>query len=162
MIWGITMTDTIIIGADHGGFYLKEEVKGVLAGLGFQVMDTGADTYDADDDYPEFASKVAASVSSGEFTKGIIICGSGVGASITANKFSGVRAGLCHDSYSAHQGVEHDDMNILCLGARVVGIEVAKELIGAFVQASFTGEERHRRRLGKLIDIERKCFQNDT
>ena len=94
--------------------------------------------------------------------KKALICGSGVGASITANKFSGVRAGLCHDSYSAHQGVEHDDMNILCLGARVVGIEVAKELIGAFVRACFTGEERHRRRLGKLIDIERKCLQNDT
>jgi len=155
------MTDAIIIGADHGGFHLKEEVKDILSDLGFQVTDTGANTYDAGDDYPEFASKVAASVSSGEFAKGIIICGSGVGASIAANKFPGVRAGLCHDSYSAHQGVEHDDMNILCLGARVVGIEVAKELIAAFVHASFTGEERHVRRLGKLLSIEQKCLQND-
>ena len=156
------MTDAIIIGADHGGFYLKEEVKNILSDLGLQVTDTGASTYDSEDDYPEFAAKVAASVSSGEFERGIIICGSGVGASITANKFSGVRAGLCHDSYSAHQGVEHDDMNILCLGARVVGIEVAKELIAAFVRASFTGEERHVRRLGKLLAIECKCLQNDT
>lgn len=156
------MSDEMIIAADHGGFYLKEEVKSILTGLGFQVTDVGAHTYDGDDDYPEFASRVATSVSSGEFPRGIIICGSGVGASVTANKFPGVRAGLCHDSYSAHQGVEHDDMNILCLGARVVGIEVAKELITAFIGASFTGEERHARRLGKLLDIEREYLQTDT
>ena len=156
------MSDEMIIAADHGGFYLKEEVKSILTGLGFQVTDVGAHAYDGDDDYPEFASRVAACVSSGEFPRGIIICGSGVGASVTANKFPGVRAGLCHDSYSAHQGVEHDDMNILCLGARVVGTEVAKELITAFIGASFTGEERHARRLGKLLDIEREYLQTDT
>lgn len=151
----------VIIGADHGGFHLKEEIKAVLSQSGWQVMDAGSHSYDSKDDYPEFASKVASGVSTGGFPKGIIVCGSGVGASVTSNKFPGVRAGLCHDAYSAHQGVEHDDMNILCLGARVIGVEVAKELVFTFLRASFSGEDRHSRRLAKLLDIERQHLHSD-
>ena len=152
----------IAVGADHAGYNLKNIILEILDSMNHEIIDVGAYSFDPSDDYPDFSVILARKIASGDADKGIMVCGSGVGASVTANKIDGVRAAICHDIYSAHQGVEHDDMNILCLGARVVGIEVAKELIGAFVRASFTGEERHIRRLGKLIDIERQCLQNDT
>jgi ribose 5-phosphate isomerase B len=125
-----------------------------LQGLGYEVLDLGAHAFDAGDDYPDFAAAVARAVASGQAPRGIIICGSGIGACIVANKVTGVRASACNDTYSARQGVEHDDMNVLCLGARVIGAELAKEVVNAFLNAEFSGEERHRRRLQKLIDIE--------
>jgi ribose 5-phosphate isomerase B len=126
----------------------------LLESLGHDVVDTGAHRLDATDDYPDFAKAVAERVARSEAERGIMVCGSGVGASVAANKVRGVRAAVCHDVYSAHQGVEHDDMNVLCLGARIVGEEVAKELVAAFVVAEFTGEERHRRRLDKVLAME--------
>ena len=145
----------VAIGADHGGYSLKQELSTWLSD-DYDVVDVGAHSVDPGDDYPDFAETVAEAVASGRAERGIIVCGSGVGACIAANKVPGVRACLCHDTYSAHQGVEHDDMNVLCLGARVVGIELAKELVAAFLHATFTGEERHSRRLGKVIAIEKR------
>ena len=150
------MTKRIALGADHGGFPLKPELVSWLHDQGYQVSDLGAHTLDQADDYPDFAEAVARAVASGEVERGIIICGSGVGACIVANKVPGIRACMCQDTYSARQGVEHDDMNILCLGARIVGPELAKELIGAFLGARFSGEERHRRRLNKVLAIEQR------
>jgi len=144
----------IAIGADHGGFELKNELAGQLKQAGHEVVDVGAHAYDASDDYPDFARLIAETVASGRAQRGVLICGSGVGASIAANKVKGVRAAVCHDTYSAHQGVEHDDMNVLCLGARIVGAELARELVMAFVGAQFSGEERHVRRLNKVLAIE--------
>lgn len=145
----------IVLGADHGGFELKEQVKDFLVNLGYAIEDAGNLVYDAKDDYPDYAIKVAKKVSEGAATKGIIICGSGVGACIAANKINGVRACVCHDTYSAKQGVSHDDMNVLCLGGRIIGIETAKELVLGFVQTSFSNEERHRRRLEKVLALEK-------
>ena len=116
---------------------------------------------DSTDDYPDSARAVAQAVASGQAERGIIICGSGVGSCIAANKVPGIRACLCHDTYSAHQGVEHDDMNVLCLGARIIGIELATEVVTSFLKACFTGEERHRRRLGKILNIERQALQGN-
>ena len=144
----------IAIGGDHGGFSLKEEMVDHLRESGHDVLDLGALAFDPADDYPDSAKAVAQSVASGQAERGIVVCGSGVGANIAANKVAGVRAAICHDTYSAHQGVEHDDMNILCLGARVVGIELARELATAFLDARFTGEERHQRRLDKVKAME--------
>ena len=144
----------IALGADHAGFALKQELAELLARQGFDVTDVGAHTYDPDDDYPDFAKLVADAVVDGTVERAVLVCGSGVGASIAANKVRGVRAAMCHDTYSAHQGVEHDDMNILCVGARVVGIELAHELVMAFLTANFTGEERHIRRLRKMQAME--------
>ena len=144
----------ISIGADHGGYGLKGELIELLQGQGHEVIDAGAHSLDPLDDYPDFAKLVANQVAGGEADRGIVVCGSGVGAAVAANKVRGVRASVCHDTYSAHQGVEHDDMNVLCLGARIVGGELAAELVNAFVTARFSGEERHRRRLGKLLEIE--------
>lgn len=144
----------IVIGADHGGFPLKVELVSLLEKLGHQVVDAGALAFDAADDYPDFALAVARTVASGKADRGIMVCGSGVGAAVAANKVKGVRASVCHDTYSAHQGVEHDDMNVLCLGARIVGGEVAKELVTAFLSAKFSGEARHKRRLQKVLDAE--------
>ena len=143
----------VALGADHGGFELKAMLAGQLRELGHNVVDLGAHTYDAQDDYPDFAGAVAqrVAVSSG---RGVIVCGSGVGACIAANKVKGVRASVCHDTYSARQGVEHDDMNVLCLGARIVGEELAKEVVAAFMNATFSGEARHERRLGKVLALE--------
>ncbi len=152
------MSLRVVIGADHGGFDLKEELVARLKAT-FEVRDVGAQAVDPDDDYPDFAEPVARVVAAGEADRGIIVCGSGVGACITANKVPGVRAGLCHDSYSAHQGVEHDDMNVLCLGARVVAAELAAELVAAFLGARFSGEPRHRRRLGKVISLEQSALE---
>jgi ribose 5-phosphate isomerase B len=151
------MMPHIALGADHGGLPLKLDLHPWLEAGGYTVLDVGAYDFNANDDYPDFAAAVARAVASGEVSKGIIVCGSGVGASVAANKLAGVRAGVCHDTYSAHQGVEHDDVNVLCLGSRVVGIELAKELVSAFLGATFTGEDRHMRRLQKVLDLERQA-----
>ena len=140
----------IAIGADHGGFPLKEELADVLRQAGYEVEDLGAHQYNSQDDYPDFALAVARAVADGKARRGIVVCGSGVGASVAANKVKGARAALCHDTYSAHQGVEHDDLNILCLGGRIIGVELAKEIAKAFLEAEFSGEERHQRRLSKV------------
>ena len=144
----------IAIGADHGGYALKQELKDFLSSHGHQVEDVGAHALEPQDDYPDFTLAVAERVASHGAERGIMVCGSGVGASVAANKVKGVRASVCHDTYSAHQGVEHDDMNVLCLGARIVGVELARELSNAFLTASYSGEERHQRRLGKVLDME--------
>jgi len=145
----------VAFGADHGGFHLKQEIITRLKGS-YEIIDFGADSFVPDDDYPDFVMPVAEAVVSGKAQRGVIICGSGVGACIVANKIPGIRAGICHDVYSAHQGVEHDDMNVLCLGARVIGIELAVELVTVFLEARFSGEERHRRRREKTLAIEKK------
>ena len=155
------MTRHVALGADHGGFPLKTELVPWLQTQGYVLLDLGAHSLEPTDDYPDFAEATARAVVSGRAERGIVICGSGVGASIAANKVPGVHASVCHDTYSAHQGVEHDDMNVLCLGARVVGIELAKDLVAAFLNARFTGEERHRRRLEKVVAIEHRALQGD-
>jgi ribose 5-phosphate isomerase B len=144
----------IAIGGDHAGFHAKGELAAYLKELGHEVRDMGAHEYDSDDDYPDFTLAVAKAVASGEAERGVMVCGSGVGASVAANKVRGVRAAMCHDTYSAHQGVEHDDMNVLCLGARIVGMSLAKEVVAAYLDARFSGEERHKRRLEKVKAIE--------
>jgi len=147
----------VALGADHGGYSLKNELLARLRGQ-YDISDMGAHKYDPDDDYPDFADAVAKTVASGKAQRGILVCGSGVGACIAANKVLGVRACLCHDTYSAHQGVEHDDMNVLCLGARVIGIELATELAIAFLKARFSSEKRHRRRLKKVLNLEKRAL----
>lgn len=144
----------IAIGADHGGYAAKAPIAELLRARGHEVIDLGAHDYDAADDYPDFAKAVAEFVARGDADRGVMLCGSGVGASVAANKVRGVRASVCHDTYSAHQGVEHDDMNVLCLGARIVGEELAREIAGAFAGAEFSGEERHKRRMRKVLDME--------
>ncbi len=148
----------IALGSDHGGFVMKKELMTRLC-EDYEILDLGAHTLDQADDYPDFALAVARSVASGQVYRGILICGSGVGACIAANKVPGVRACLCHDTYSAHQGVEHDDMNVLCLGARVIGLEMAIELAKTFLSANFSGETRHRRRLEKVLAIEQQALK---
>jgi ribose 5-phosphate isomerase B len=147
--------------ADHAGAALKAELlKRVAAARpGDSLVDLGGDGSDPDDDYPDFAQRLGDAVRDGEVARGILICGSGVGASVAANKIRGVRAAVCHDTYSAHQGVQHDDMNILVLGARVIGSEPALECSLAFLGASFSGELRHRRRLAKVLEIERMTIE---
>ena len=142
------------IATDHGGFELKEDLKSYLSGAGHDVVDFGAREVKPGDDYPDFVIPLAQAVATGMVDRGIAVCGSGVGASVCANKIPGVRAGLVQDHYSAHQGVEHDNMNILCMGGRVVGPMAARDLVDAFLAASFTGEERHVRRLGKVAALE--------
>ena len=142
----------IVIGSDHAGFALKTVLKEMLAPT-HQVIDVGTDNEDAVD-YPDFAVKVGQAVLGSQADRGILICGSGVGASVAANKIKGIRAGLCHDCYSAHQGVEHDNMNVLVLGSRVIGPSLAHDLVMQFLAAEFTGEERHVRRLAKVAAIE--------
>lgn len=149
----------IAIGADHAGYALKEAVAGMVRAQGHEVDDLGAHDFDPDDDYPDFAALVARAVTGGRADRGVIVCGSGVGASIAANKVPGARAGACHDTYSAHQGVEHDDMNVLCVGGRVIGIELVREVVAAFLGAAFTGEERHLRRLGKIEALESSALR---
>jgi ribose 5-phosphate isomerase B len=147
------MTMNIAVASDHAGFSLKEKVVEYLGGLGHTVEDLGTcDTTPVD--YPDFAEAVAAAILSQRAERAVLICGSGVGASVAANKFRGIRAGLCHDTYSAHQGVEHDHMNVLVLGGRVIGEALAWELVGAFVNAKQSQEERHLRRLAKIKAIE--------
>jgi len=143
----------IAIGADHAGFELKEFVKTRLKELKHKVLDLGTDNPNPVD-YPDFAEAVGLAVRDGQAERGILVCGSGVGASVAANKIPGVRAGLCHDHYSAHQGVEHDDMNVLVMGGRVIGESVALELVEAFLDSKYTAEDRHQRRLEKVKAIE--------
>jgi RpiB/LacA/LacB family sugar-phosphate isomerase len=143
----------IAIGADHAGFELKERVKALLLELKQEVIDLGTQNTEPVD-YPDYAEAVGLAVRDGKAERGILMCGSGVGASVAANKIPGVRAGLCHDHYSAHQGVEHDDMNVLVMGGRVIGESVALELVRAFLGAKYTSEERHQRRLDKVKVIE--------
>ncbi|OLE51222.1 MAG: ribose 5-phosphate isomerase B [Acidobacteria bacterium 13_1_20CM_3_53_8] len=145
----------IAVGADHGGYPLNERVIDELRASGHEITDFGTHDGSVPDDYPDYSLAVGRAVESGQAEIGLIICGSGVGASVAANKLRGVRAALCGDTYSAHQSREHDDCNVLCLGARVVGVELALEIVRAFVAARFTGEERHRRRLAKVAEIER-------
>jgi ribose 5-phosphate isomerase B len=143
----------IALAADHAGFELKGELAEVLRSQGHDVLDLGTDST-APVDYPDSAQAVAAALGEGRADRGVIVCGSGAGVSIAANKFPGIRAAVCHDSYTARQAVEHDDMNVLCLGARVIGPALARDLVTAFLGASFSGDERHRRRLRKILAIE--------
>lgn len=146
----------IALGCDHGGFPLKAKVAELVASLGHVIVDLGTDSSCAVD-YPDYGLSGGLAVSTKQADRAILLCGSGVGISVAANKVPGVRAGVCHDTYSAHQGVEHDDMNVLCLGARIVGEALALEIVAAFLGAKFTHEERHVRRLGKLLEIERRA-----
>jgi RpiB/LacA/LacB family sugar-phosphate isomerase len=143
----------LVVGSDHAGFPLKQEVAAALRQEGHDVIDVGAFSAEPSD-YPDFAEAVAKAVQDGRAERGVLLCGSGVGASVAANKVPGIRAAICHDTYSAHQGVEHDDMNVLVLGARIVGSALTHELVRAYLQARFSGEERHVRRLAKIKAIE--------
>ncbi|PYQ12910.1 MAG: ribose 5-phosphate isomerase B [Acidobacteria bacterium] len=145
----------IALGADHAGVELKDKMVHWLEELGHEVVDLGTHGH-APVDYPDFSEAVALAVRKREADRGVLVCGSGVGACVAANKIPGIRAGICHDTYSAHQGVEHDDMNVLVLGGRIIGPELAKELVRAFVAAEFSGHERHRRRLDKVIALEQR------
>jgi RpiB/LacA/LacB family sugar-phosphate isomerase len=148
----------IAVAADHAGYPLKQAVLDQVAALGHEALDLGTNSTDAVD-YPDYAEAVGRAIIDGRADRGIVLCGSGVGASVAANKMRGIRAAVCHDTYSAHQGVEHDDMNVLSIGARVVGPEVTAELVTAFVGAQFSGEPRHRRRLDKVLAIENASMQ---
>lgn len=140
----------IAVGTDHAGFPLKERLVDAIREAGHEVIDCGADRVIPGDDYPDYAERVAIAITDGRAERGVLICGSGVGASVAANKFLGIRAALCHDTFSAHQGVEDDSMNVICLGARVVGPALAEELVQTFLKARFSGAERHARRLAKV------------
>ena len=146
----------IAIGADHAGYELKEVIGHFLGSLGHEVLDLGTANSTTPVDYPDYAEAVGLAVLEQNAERGLVICGSGVGASVAINKIPGIRAGLCHDTYSAHQGVEHDDMNVLVLGARIIGVELARELVRAFLKAEFTNEPRHQRRLAKVKGLERR------
>jgi RpiB/LacA/LacB family sugar-phosphate isomerase len=145
----------IVVGSDHAGFSLKQEVAEALRKAGHEVLDVGTSST-APVDYPDSAEAVGKAVIDGRAERGVLICGSGVGASVAANKIPGVRAAICHDAYSAHQGVEHDDMNVLVLGGRIIGPALAHELVCAFVAARYTAEERHARRLAKVMALEQR------
>jgi ribose 5-phosphate isomerase B len=150
----------IAIAADHGGFHLKALLVEFLKKLGHEVNDLG--TYsDEPVDYPDYARAVSREIMIGKADRGILICGSGVGACVAANKFPGIRAAICHDTFSAHQGVEDDNINILCLGARVIGTELAKDIVRTWLSASFSGAERHRRRLAKIGEIEKEFLKGE-
>jgi ribose 5-phosphate isomerase B len=144
----------VAVAADHAGSILLEPVLEEIRNLGHDALDLGTHDAVTPDDYPDRAADVAAALTDGRAQRGVLICGSGVGASVAANKVRGIRAALCHDTYSAHQGVEHDNMNVLCLGSRVIGVALALELVRAFLGASFTGEPRHKRRLEKIAVME--------
>jgi RpiB/LacA/LacB family sugar-phosphate isomerase len=145
----------VAVAADHAGFFLKQELVDYLTSLQYDVLDLGTNSADSVD-YPDYAEAVGKAIVEGRAERGLLVCGSGVGASVAANKIAGIRAGLCHDAYSAHQGVEHDDMNVLVLGARVIGPALAQELARGFLAAKFSGAERHRRRLEKIARLEKK------
>ena len=149
----------ISIGADHAGYEMKEQLVELVKKLGHTVNDVGTFDPGKPDDYPDFAALVAEDLRANKAERGILVCGSGVGVSVAANKFKGIRAGMCHDHYSARQGVEHDDMNVLVLGARVIGSATAQDATEAFLSASFSGEERHVRRLNKVKGIEQNEFK---
>lgn len=147
----------LVISADHAGFPLKEDVRAYLTKQGHEIIDLGAYSGNSPDDYPDFAEKVGEAITQGVAKRGILICGSGVGVCVAANKIPGIRAGMCHDTYSAHQGVEHDDMNVIVLGARIIGAALAYEVVDAFVKAEFAAkEERFIRRYNKVLAIEAK------
>lgn len=151
----------VAVGCDHAGFPLKGPAIEEVRRLGHDVIDLGTNSADAVD-YPDYAQAVSEAVMRGEAQRGLLICGSGVGASVVANKVPGVRAATCHDTYSAHQGVEHDDMNVLSLGARVVGVALALEIVRAFLGATFSNDERHARRLAKVNAIEERYQRRDA
>ena len=146
----------IVVGSDHAGFELKEQVAAFVRELGHEVIDVGTDNGTDAVDYPDYAESVCKAIMNHQAERGILICGSGVGASVAANKLPGISAGLCHDTYAAHQGVEHDDMNVLVMGGRIIGPELARELVKAYLSAQFTNEERHRRRLEKTRAREKR------
>ena len=146
----------IAVGTDHAGFPLKERVLDAIRAAGHESLDCGADRQIPGDDYPDYAERVAQAIQQQRAERGILLCGSGVGASVAANKFLGIRAALCHDTFSAHQGVEDDAMNVLCLGARVVGPALAEELVLSFLRARFSEADRHSRRLGKISSFEKR------
>jgi ribose 5-phosphate isomerase B len=143
----------VALGADHAGYPLKREIHGALSDAGHSVLDLGARSTESYD-YPDSAEEVALAIQKGQADRGIIVCGSGAGVSIAANKFRGIRAAVCHDTYTAHQAVEHDNLNVLCLGARVVGTSLAHEIVRTFLGATYSGEARHQRRLDKVLAIE--------
>ena len=145
----------VAIASDHAGLPLKRAIQPLVVQLGHEVLDLGAHADDPNDDYPDFALALGRAVAGGRAERGLLLCGSGIGASVAVNKVDGIRAGNCMDHYSAHQGVEHDDMNVLVLGGRVVGAAVAEEMVRAFLAARFTGEPRHQRRLQKVLAIEK-------
>jgi ribose 5-phosphate isomerase B len=147
------------VGADHGGFEMKQQLAKLLSEAGYDVVDFGNKSYDNNDDYPDFTIPLARAISRGELDRGILVCGSGVGASVAANKIVGVRAALCHDHFSARQGVEDDNMNVLCFGGRTTGIAIAWECTQTFLGARFSGAERHRRRLAKVTQLEGTSVQ---
>ena len=151
----------VAFAADHAGAALKDELLARLAAanLGHELADLGGDGSDPSDDYPDFAARLGFAIRDGQADRGILICGSGVGASVAANKIRGVRTAICHDTYSAHQGVEHDDMNVLTLGSRVIGSDAALECAIAYLRATFSGEPRHQRRLDKVLAIERATIE---
>ena len=152
----------LVISSDHAGFAMKEEVRANLAAAGHEVIDLGPFKCEPEDDYPDFAEKVGEAIKSGVAPRGILICGSGVGVCVAANKIPGIRAGICHDTYSAHQGVEHDDMNVIVLGARIIGPSLAYEVVDAFIAAKFiANEERFTRRFRKVLAIEAKYMCGD-
>ena len=152
----------LVIASDHAGFPLKEEVRAYLAQAGHEVVDLGAYSDENPDDYPDFAEKIGLALKRGDAPRGILICGSGVGVCVAANKIPGIRAGICHDTYSAHQGVEHDQMNVIVLGARIIGPALAFEVVNAFIGAKFIAtEERYMRRFKKVLAIEAKYMCGD-
>ena len=150
----------IAVGADHAGFPLKEIVIAILEHNGHEAIDLGTSSTESVD-YPDYAEKVGRAIQQGEAERGILLCGSGVGAAIAANKMRGIRAGVCHDTYSAHQSVEHDDVNVLAVGARIIGIELVAEIVRAFIGAEFSGESRHVRRLNKVLALEREDLDKE-
>jgi ribose 5-phosphate isomerase B len=149
----------VALAADHGGFVLKTGLIPWLESRDYEILDLGSYIFDSEDDYPDYAENIADAIVSNKADRGILVCGSGVGAAVTANKIPGIRACICHDTYTAHQGVEHDNMNILCLGGRVIGIELAKELISAFLNARFDEQEKYKRRLRKIEALEARMFK---
>ena len=146
----------VAVAFDHRGVKLRERVLEEVVRAGHEPVDLGADAPEPRIDYPDKAREIGAAIGSGDAERGILVCGSGVGASVAASKIAGIRAAVCHDTYSAHQGVEHDDMNVLVLGGRIIGTELAKELVSSFVRAEFSGQERHRRRLEKVLAFEKR------
>ncbi len=152
----------LVISSDHAGFPLKEDVRAYLIQAGHEIIDLGTYKPDPQDDYPDYAEKVGLAIRAGEAPRGILICGSGVGVCVAANKIPGIRAGMCHDTYSAHQGVEHDDMNVIVLGASIIGASLAYELVNAFIAAKFiANEERFQRRFKKVLAIEARYMCGD-
>jgi len=156
--WRSELTMKIVIGSDHAGFQLKNAMGDLIRSLGHSVLDVGAFNENPSD-YPDFAEAVGRAVLDGKAERGVLICGSGIGASVAANKLVGIRAGICHDTYSGHQGVEHDNMNVLVVGSRIIGEKLAEDVVRAFLSANFTNEERHVRRLAKVHALEEKMLK---